>query len=119
MTHEQYQAEFDKRQAKFLAGYLAKIPNDSTYETWSKVGFLLHTITGGSIEGAHLFYGWSKQSHRHTDDGFVSFWRNDAPLTAMDLFCEMARGPETPRYHTDLSPALQQLWDTVTPSTIH
>jgi hypothetical protein len=40
--------------------------------------------------GAHLFYHWSKQSGRHTDEGFISFWRDYHRLAAMDLLSAMA-----------------------------
>ena len=106
-TEQHHFTKTELHHGKFLAGYLKRIPNDGRYETWSKVGLLIHTLTVGDMVGVHLFYHWSKQSARHTDEGFISFWRDHHRLAAMDLLSEMA------------NPKLQQLGDIPTSPTIH
>jgi hypothetical protein len=88
ITHE------NQQHVKFLFGYLKRIPNDGRYETWTKVGLAIHTLTGGSMVGAQLFYDWSKVSPRHTDEGFITFWRNYGQVhAAMELLSAMAQPP--------------------------
>jgi hypothetical protein len=56
---------------------LERIPNDGTYQTWAKVGLLVHLLTDGSEMGFWMFYMWSRQHPRHNHDDTVSFWKKE------------------------------------------